>query len=129
MKSISNDWLKSAEPDLAIIRLIIHDETLTHQAAFHAQQAIEKSLKAIIEEYELSFIKTHSVRTLLGITETRILINANPDLVLMLDQLYIDARYPGEIGLLPFGKPSLKSAENLQKLAETIYNQVKDHLG
>lgn len=123
MKAITKDWLISAESDLAIIKLIIHDESLTHQVAFHAQQAIEKSFKAIIEEFELGFIKTHSIRTLMGIISVKITINVDPELVIMLDQLYIDARYPGEIGLLPFGKPSLANAIKLQNLAIDIYIQ------
>ena len=129
MKPISNDWLKSAESDLAIIKLIVHDETLTHQVAFHAQQAIEKSLKAVIEEFELGFIKTHSIRTLIGTVTKQIAIHAELELVIMLDQLYIDARYPGEIGLLPYGKPSLSIASKLQNLALDIFIQIQTHIG
>ena len=50
MKKITNDWLLSAESDIQIIEKIIDQKELTHQVAFHAQQAIEKSFKAIIEE-------------------------------------------------------------------------------
>lgn len=28
-----------------------------------------------------------------------------------LDRLYIDARYPGDLGLMPYGKPTLEEAE------------------
>jgi HEPN domain-containing protein len=128
MKAITKDWLISAESELAIIKLIIHDESLTHQVAFHAQQAIEKSFKAIIEEFELGFIKTHSIRTLMGIISVKITIDADPELVIMLDQLYIDARYPGEIGLLPFGKPSLANAIKLQNFALDIYMQSQKYM-
>jgi hypothetical protein len=31
MKAITNDWLNSAESDLAIIKLIIHDESRIKQ--------------------------------------------------------------------------------------------------
>ena len=114
MKLISNDWLKSAESDLAIIKLIVHDETLTHQ---------------VIEEFELGFIKTHSIRTLIGTVTKQIAIHAELELVIMLDQLYIDARYPGEIGLLPYGKPSLSIASKLQNLAVDIFMQIQKYLG
>jgi HEPN domain-containing protein len=49
MKKITNDWLISAESDLAIIDRIIDQPNLTHQVAFHAQQVVEKSFKAISE--------------------------------------------------------------------------------
>ncbi len=129
MKSISADWLKSAESDLTIITLIVHDDSLTHQVAFHAQQTIEKCLKAIVEEFELGFIKTHSIRTLIGTVSGIITINAEPGDIIMLDQLYIESRYPGEIGLLPFGKPSHESAKKLQTLAFDIYRQISSFLG
>lgn len=53
MKKITEDWIKSAESDLLLIEEIITNQILTHIAAFHAQQAIEKGFKAIIEEYDL----------------------------------------------------------------------------
>jgi hypothetical protein len=43
MKKISLEWLNSAKDDLLIITKIIDDVSLTHQVAFHAQQAIENS--------------------------------------------------------------------------------------
>jgi hypothetical protein len=39
-----------------------------------------------------------------------------------LDQLYIDARYPGELGLLPFGKPTIKESEKFYVLARQVYD-------
>ena len=64
MKKTTNDWFVSAESDLLLIQEIAVVENLTHLSAFHAQQVIEKSFKAIIEEYDLGFIKTHSLETL-----------------------------------------------------------------
>lgn len=52
MKRQSKHWLDSSEDDLILIGEIIGNEHLTHMAAFHAQQAIEKSIKAILEEKE-----------------------------------------------------------------------------
>ncbi|MEX0982177.1 MAG: HEPN domain-containing protein [Bacteroidales bacterium] len=53
MKNRTTDWLTVAEDDLSAIILIIKDAGLTHIVAFHAQQVIEKALKAVIEEFEL----------------------------------------------------------------------------
>jgi HEPN domain-containing protein len=49
MKKITNDWLISAESDLLLIYEIIDLEALTHLSAFHAQQVVEKSFKAVME--------------------------------------------------------------------------------
>ncbi len=37
----------------------------------------------------------------------RLKLDVDPVMVAMLDKLYIDARYPGDLGLLPTGKPTL----------------------
>jgi HEPN domain-containing protein len=34
--------------------------------AFHSQQAVEKTMKGIIEEFEIGFVKTHNLERLLG---------------------------------------------------------------
>ncbi|MBA7581900.1 hypothetical protein ES708_23813 [subsurface metagenome] len=129
MKEITKDWIKSAIDDLKIIRKIIDDETLAHQIAFHAQQAIEKSLKAIVEEYEIDFMRTHSLETLLSKTkEYLITLSINIDIIKKLDQLYIDARYPGDLGLLPDGKPGIQEAQIFQETAEKIHNYISEHL-
>ena len=65
MKKLTEEWLKAAEDDLRVIERIRQDEHLTHMVAFHAQQAVEKSLKAAIEEYELGSVRVHSLERLL----------------------------------------------------------------
>lgn len=124
MKSITNDWLQSAESDLLLIKSIINKDELTHLSAFHAQQAIEKTFKAIVEEHELGFLKTHSLETLYNKVKSFITI-VDIEMLIVLDQLYIDARYPGEFGLLPNGKPSLKEAIDLHNFAEEIFVTAK----
>ena len=47
MKKISQEWLKSAEDDLEAIDEMIKNKSLTNIVAFHAQQAIEKSLNPL----------------------------------------------------------------------------------
>jgi HEPN domain-containing protein len=100
-------------------------QTLTHLSAFHAQQAIEKSFKAIIEEFELGFIKTPSLEMLYNIVRDKITIESDQDQLIILDQLYIDSRYPGEMGLLPNGKPTLKESKQFFNLAREIVEAAK----
>lgn len=59
MKLITKEWLNRAKDDLTVIEEIIDNRHLTNMVAFHAQQTVEKTLKAIIEEFEIGFIKTH----------------------------------------------------------------------
>jgi HEPN domain-containing protein len=64
MKKIAEEWLAAASLDIESIRHIIHDERLTGHVAFHAQQAVEKSLKAVLEEKGLFVPKIHSLQKL-----------------------------------------------------------------
>jgi len=125
MKKITDDWLNSAESDLQLIYKIIEVEPLTHLAAFHAQQVIEKSFKAIIEEFDLGFIKTHSLETLYNKVKEKISTGFNYEQLILLDQLYIDSRYPGQLGLLPNGKPTLNEAMDFCDLGVQLFDAAK----
>jgi len=128
MKQISREWLDAASDDLLTIESIINNPGLTNIAAFHAQQAIEKSLKALIEDKSLPFVRTHNIQTLVLRIEDYVVLNVNEMVIAELDRLYIDARYPGELGLMPSGKPTLEEARGYYSEARNIYSQVKDLL-
>jgi len=108
MKQITKDWLETASLDLESIPLIIQNDRLTGHVAFHAQQAIEKSLKASIEEYGGRVPKIHSLSKLFELCVPYISVPIDDDIIIALDSLYIESRYPGEFGLLPEGKPNQK---------------------
>lgn len=44
MKQITKDWLDAASMDIESIECLLQNERLTGHVAFHAQQAIEKTL-------------------------------------------------------------------------------------
>ncbi|MBN2769751.1 MAG: HEPN domain-containing protein [Spirochaetes bacterium] len=115
MKKPTKEWFDSAEGDLLLINEIYLNENLTHLSAFHCQQAIEKSFKAIVEEFDLGFIKTHSLETLYNSVKDKIKLSFDTDLLIIIDQLYIDSRYPGELGLLPHCKPSIADSQRFFK--------------
>ena len=61
MKKQANDWLLAADDDLRLIEKIIDDESLTNMITYHSQQAIEKSLKSILEEFESRVPRIHNI--------------------------------------------------------------------
>lgn len=125
MKSITSDWMSAAYDDLELIREIIHNETLTNLVAFHSQQAIEKSFKAILEEYDGCVPRMHNLETLLPKVNRHIeFIDTEMELLEDLDKLYIDSRYPGDFGLLPNGKPTVDEANKFYELSLLIYKAV-----
>jgi len=127
MKKITKDWLDSAKLDLDNIELIITREYLTPVMCFHAQQAVEKSFKAYLEEKEIRFRKIHDLVTLYGLLENE-LPELDNNILERLDELYIDARYPGELGLLPEGKPALKHVREFYEFAKYVYEMVNAYL-
>lgn len=121
MKSITAAWLASAHDDLVLIHEIANNETLTHLIAYHAQQAIEKSFKVVFEECENNVPKMHALEILFPKVLRHLKIPFPLDLLEDLDKLYIDARYPGDFGLLPSGKPTVDEAKSFLELAEQIH--------
>jgi len=124
MKQSTEQWLKAANDDLKAIERLLPDDTLTNIIAFHAQQVIEKVLKSLIEEYLQGIAKTHNLQTLLVKTET-FKLSYDEKLIAEIDRLYIDARYPGDFGLMPFGKPTIFEANAYHQQAKSIKNQVE----
>lgn len=128
MKKITEEWLKAARDDLMVIEKIIDSEYLTHIVAFHAQQAIEKAIKAVMEESNIDIPKIHNLLTLFVRIEGNTSYSVDQDLLKTLDALYIDARYPGDLGLLPNGKPDLKDAQRFFHEARELYEAIKKEL-
>lgn len=70
MKAATRDWVQKAEHDfLAALdlgrrrKLPLHD-----MVCFHCQQAVEKYLKARLEEAAIHFPKTHDLESLLHLS-------------------------------------------------------------
>ena len=123
-KKMALEWLKAATDDLNVIIEIRDNESLTHIAAFHAQQSVEKSFKAIFECKDKTVPKKHDLVILYNLTSTFMKIE-DVDILDTLNSLYIDSRYPGDLGLLPDGKPTLVDAEEFYDFAKKVYDKVK----
>ncbi len=128
MRKATLEWLTSAGMDLDNIAEIIHLEHLTPIVAFHAQQCVEKCFKAVLEEYSKKVPKDHSTLRLHGLVKELISLDVDADVLTDLDNLYLESRYPGELGLLPAGKPTLADARDFSNAAKTIYERVRQRL-
>lgn len=58
--------LKKAADDLTVARMILDAGSPLDMAGFHAQQAAEKSLKAILAFHDVDYPKTHAIGELIG---------------------------------------------------------------
>jgi HEPN domain-containing protein len=125
MKPITEEWLDRAKEDLDVALEIISREHLTNMVTFHSQQAVEKTLKGIIEEFEIGFVKTHNLERLLGVVNKQVNLEVDIDFIKRLDEVYISTRYPSDLGLIPSGRPSTQDAKELYDFANTFYRNVK----
>jgi HEPN domain-containing protein len=128
MKSSVSAWLMAAEEDLSVIESLLHSKLATGAACFHAQQCVEKSLKAVLEEYAKRVPKIHDLDKLLSEVKQYVDIESDKLTIDKLNMLYIESRYPGAFGFLPTGKPTSEDVEKFYAFAENIYDTVRNHL-
>ena len=121
--NLCKEWLKAAYLDLESIRYIVDVAHLSTIVSFHSQQAIEKTLKGLILSKNIKIPRVHSLQKLFEICKKDISID-DFDIVDLLDSLYIESRYPGDIGLLPNGKPTLEDAKEFYEFALDIFERV-----
>lgn len=119
-KIIVQEWLELAQSDLNIAKEDAGKKERFGYVGFLCQQATEKFLKAYIIAFELEFLKTHDLETLL---ETCIL--KDPDFgrlripCRLLTPFYIETRYPDFVEISKLRgknvKDALKYAEEIAK--------------
>ena len=127
MKQTTKHWLDAAEDDLIAAKNLLALERLTNLVAFHCQQCIEKCFKSIREEKGDPSVKSHDL-VRLGKKSGINLSESEAMLLSIINETYIDSRYPGELGLLPDGKPRPDEARAFVDLAETIMKRIKNSL-
>ena len=113
-------WLQYATDDLKSSKVLL-SEKLYNIACFHAQQAVEKLLKAFIATFDKQIPRTHNLIRLHKICEDLLgnKIEFDNEKLLLLNDIYIDSRYPADFGALPSGQPG-------EQEAKTAYNNAKD---
>ena len=91
-------WLEKARQDLrSCDSLLREDPPLLYPACFHAQQAAEKYLKALLAWRGTEFPKTHSIEQLLDLVERADAAVASQLVEAQgLTAYGVDIRYPGD---------------------------------
>jgi HEPN domain-containing protein len=118
-------WLEKATDDLSAAELLVEGELATYwTVSFHAQQAAEKALKALLTRHQIEFVRTHSIGELLQLAEPAASgISARLDTARDLTRHAVLHRYPGED--VPV---SQVTARQHIDLARTVLDAVKSEL-
>lgn len=116
------DWLFMAEIDLKSAQASLKDKIYS-SACFHAQQAVEKSLKALLLHFESEVTKTHDLLFLLSrASKYERELEKFKEAASFLNKFYIPTRYPDAFpGSLPEGLPKREEAlKSLEKAKEVL---------
>lgn len=122
MNAPSDEWIQKAEGDFVSALREYRARKLPNfdAAGFHAQQCIEKYLKALLQKYHVRFEKTHD---LLALKE--LCVSFFPELELheeslgYLSQFAVAFRYPGESA----GREHAKRAVKVMKEVRLILRE------
>ena len=120
-------WLGFANEDLRMAKLAFEEE-IYNQVCFHAQQCVEKSIKAAILAQGTTPRRSHVIVDLMNDLSASWLADLADELPKM-DLFYIPTRYPDTLpGMLPDGPPSSVEAKDALLLARQVHNRAVTEL-
>ena len=129
MKKLTEDWITFADKDLQAAEVIIKEDfPLTNIVVFLCQQTIEKYLKAFLVENDIPIIKTHDLVQLNGMTLKIKDLGIDKKKLLLINVIYVESRYPSELGLMPDGMPANKQAKEFIEFAKEIKTIINNEL-
>ena len=93
-KSIAQLLLEAANQDVAACKLLASGAGIGDAVVgFHAQQAVEKSLKAALSAHNIEFRRTHDLISLLDLLQDMQLVPPEADWLDELNPYAVEARY------------------------------------
>lgn len=116
MRKETEEWVIIAEEELQSAEYLL-GKSLFRMVCYHAQQAVEKILKAVLAEHEVDIPRIHN---LLDLNNAVKKFNYNTPLTdedsIFLNSVY-RSRYPSALGLLPWGEPRDEDAQRALRIA------------
>jgi HEPN domain-containing protein len=90
-------WIAYARSDLALARSPAPPaEVLPEALCYHAQQAVEKAIKAVLVAHDIDFPKSHDIAALRGLLPPILRLDPSLREAATLTDYAVAARYPGE---------------------------------
>ena len=123
------DWIDFAREDLEVAELALGKE-IYNQSCFHAQQGIEKALKAFLKTRQAVIPKIHGLSELVSLCRSYDDSFAElEDTCAKLDPYYIPTRYPDLFpGAGPCGLPTRQEAEEAVSLLKAGLHWIENKL-
>ena len=123
MNPLTLEWEQKAEGDYAAAQWLQQATNPIHDAiCFHAQQCVEKYLKAWLQESNIAFPRTHGLEELLDlIVPTVVAWNSWRSDFLVLTTHAVDFRYPGK-------SATASDAHHAMQICEMVRQAIRTNL-
>ena len=119
MRKATSAWIHEAEDELAMGKLLLEHD-MFRGACLHAQQAVEKGLKALLIERAEAVARTHDLVDLTRrVAALGWVVPLDTDAIVFLNSVY-RGRYPTDEGLLPHGDPTSDEASTAVSGADRL---------
>jgi len=119
--AVVREWAAKAENDLkSAAHLLKMEDCPTDTVCFHAQQCVEKYLKALLVAKELDFPKTHDLGELIVLVPARIRPRLDDKERDRLTDYATVTRYPGD-----YEPISVAEARQAVKIARRVRREVR----
>ena len=128
-RDLVRQWLAKAEEDFGVAEhLAAARSPYLSMVAFHAQQAAEKHLKAVLVHHQLHFPKTHDLGELLDLVAACDVALADAlREVTALNPYGVEFRYPGDFPAITHGDAKT-AVELAAKVRGAVRLALKDYL-
>jgi HEPN domain-containing protein len=125
-EKLYENWLRFAFDDLRSAEILLA-AGIFNMVCFHAQQCVEKALKALLAALRQPLLRSHNLIRLRQMAEEALgySVDIDAEALRFLNDVYLDSRYPQELGLLPEGQPDAAEAQKAFTEAQRIYSELK----
>jgi HEPN domain-containing protein len=122
---VVRQWAQKADNDLttAAHTLKLGESCPTDTVCFHAQQCVEKYVKALLVWHEIDFPKTHNLGALIALVPPRVRPDLTPEEQERLTDYATVTRYPGDYDIIP-----LAEAQQAVAIARRVRAQIRKRL-
>ncbi len=129
MKRATREWVEKAEADFQSVQRELRARKLPNLdgACFHAQQCVEKYLKARLQEAEIPFPKTHDLTLLLDLLKSvEPLWEALRSSLDRLNVFAVQIRYPGRNATRDMAKEARRIAREFRAIVRQSLGEHND---
>ena len=123
MNPLTLEWVENAEEDYVVVQLLHQGQNPVYNAiCFHAQQCVEKYLKAWLQEANIPFPRTHDLKELLNLIVPTIPIwRAWQTDFSKLSEHAVDSRYPG-------ASATADNVEHAMRICDEVRQSIREQL-